>query len=443
MIQQQRIRVCNDKAFRKRSFIVYWMQQSQRVEYNHALEYAIAQSNHYQKPLLVYFGVTDTFPDANLRHYQFMLQGLKNVEKDLQHRNISFFIEKVSPEQGILALSKDACMIVVDKGYLRLQRQWREHVARVCDCAMVEVESDVVVPVEVASVKAEYSAATFRPKLQKNLGEYLKAVEPIFYTQGFVEHKERGQCCNDIKLDRVDSSVQPVQGFVGGTDEAKKRLTQFITSKLDQYPVLRNDPNADMVSHLSPYLHFGQISSLYIALEIQQSGSVGVDAFLDELLVRRELAVNFVYYTKEYDAFSCLPVWAKKSLDEHKNDIRQYVYSVDEFERSLTHDPYWNAAQKQMRWEGKIHGYMRMYWGKKILEWSKTAQQAFETALYLNNKYELDGRDANGYAGVAWCFGLHDRPWGKRAVFGNVRYMNENGLKRKFDSDAYAKRYRE
>jgi deoxyribodipyrimidine photo-lyase len=204
---------------------------------------------------------------------------------------------------------------------------------------------------------------------------------------------------------------------------------------------LRNDPNENYVSNLSPYLHFGQISPLYIALQISRSSGKAVDAFLEELIIRRELSMNFIHFNPKYDSFSGLPAWAKMTLLEHQEDPRKYLYTREELEKALTHDPYWNAAQKEMVITGKMHGYMRMYWGKKILEWTATPQQAFDTALYLNNKYELDGRDPNGFTGVAWCFGKHDRPWARRPIFGNIRYMSEDGLKRKFDADKYSRNY--
>jgi deoxyribodipyrimidine photo-lyase len=221
--------------------------------------------------------------------------------------------------------------------------------------------------------------------------------------------------------------------FKGGTSQAKKLLTKFIKSKLDKYPVLRNDPTQNYESNLSPYIHFGQISPVYIALKVKQTNSPGKDAFLEQLIVRRELAHNLVYYNKNYYKYQILPAWAKTTLNFHKKDKRQYIYTLEQFELAQTHDPAWNAAQTQMVITGKMHNYMRMYWGKKIIEWSRTPEEAFDIALYLNNKYELDGRDPNGFTGILWCFGMHDRPWPERHVFGKVRYMNFAGLKRKFD----------
>jgi deoxyribodipyrimidine photo-lyase len=237
----------------------------------------------------------------------------------------------------------------------------------------------------------------------------------------------------------IDRSVQRVSSFQGGTKEARKHLEVFLEGKLDQFPELRNDPTLDYLSHMSPYLHFGQISPLFMALKALATKSPGTEAFLEELIVRRELSMNFVFYNEKYDSFEAVSEWAKKTLKAHKKDKRQYTYTLKDLESAKTHDPSWNAAQKEMVVKGKMHGYMRMYWGKKIIEWSKTPAGAFRNALYLNNKYELDGRDPNGFTGVAWCFGKHDRPWGERPIFGNVRYMNDKGLRRKFDVDGYVK----
>jgi deoxyribodipyrimidine photo-lyase len=238
---------------------------------------------------------------------------------------------------------------------------------------------------------------------------------------------------------KIEKGAKKTKIFCGGTAEAKKHLQNFIENKLDDYPEHRNDPTKQCVSNMSPYLHFGQISPLYIALQILKTDSSGVDSYLEELIVRRELAINFVFYNTQYDSFEGLPEWPKKTLNEHKKDKRDYLYTARELEKAETHDPYWNAAQKEMTIKGKMHGYMRMYWGKKIIEWTKTPQEAYKTALHLNNKYEIDGRDPNGFAGVAWCFGKHDRPWKERPIFGKTRYMNANGLRRKFDAEAYVK----
>jgi len=227
----------------------------------------------------------------------------------------------------------------------------------------------------------------------------------------------------------------------GGSEEAEKHLEVFLRERLDDYASRRNDPTQDGTSNLSAYLHFGQISPVAVAVRVKRSDAKGRDAFLEELIVRRELSINYVHYNDLYDEFEGLPNWVKATLGEHGNDRRDYVYSPEDLEQSRTHDSYWNAAQAEMRSSGKMHGYMRMYWGKKILEWSRTPQEAFKVALYLNNKYELDGRDPNGFAGVAWCWGKHDRPWRERPIFGKVRYMSADGLRRKFDAERYVARW--
>jgi deoxyribodipyrimidine photo-lyase len=242
---------------------------------------------------------------------------------------------------------------------------------------------------------------------------------------------------------KIDGSVTPVDSFRGGASQAEQHLEGFIATKLKDYAERRSDPSLNLGSHMSPYLHFGQISPLYIALKVRQArgqSKKAKDAYLEELVVRRELSMNFVQYNDTYDTFDALPQWAKDTLKAHQKDRREYVYNLEEWETARTHDPYWNAAQQEMVATGKMHNYMRMYWGKKILEWSKTPEEGYRIALYLNNKYELDGRDPNGFAGVAWCFGKHDRAWKERPVFGKVRYMNAAGLRRKFDIETYVRR---
>jgi deoxyribodipyrimidine photo-lyase len=439
MIQKERIKVLNNKEIKKGVYVLYWMQASQRSEYNHALEYAIIQANELKQPVLVFFGITDHFPDANERHYAFMLEGLQEVKKSLKKRGIQMVILHESPDRGVMQVSKKASLVVVDQGYLRVQREWRANVAKRIDCPFIQVESDVIVPVEEASPKEEYAAATIRSKIHKKLNHFFvplkhndPAKESLSLDFDSFDINDVGKTISKLHIDR---SVKKVSSFQGGIGEALKHLEIFLEGKLNRFPELRNDPTLDYLSQMSPYLHFGQISPLFIALKAKETKSPGVEAFLEELIIRRELSMNFVNYNGKYDSYEAIPEWAKKSLKAHQKDKRQYLYTLEELENAQTHDPYWNAAQREMVVKGKMHGYMRMYWGKKIVEWAKTPEEAFRVALYLNNKYELDGRDPNGYTGVAWCFGKHDRPWGERPIFGNVRYMNDKGLKRKFDAD--------
>jgi deoxyribodipyrimidine photo-lyase len=445
MTQKERFNFLNQKAPRNGRYILYWMQAAQRADYNHALEFAIQTANEHFKPLLVVFVLTD-FPEANLRHYQFMLEGLARTQKDLAKLGILLVVQKGRPEKIVPHLARQADMVITDDGYLRIQRQWRQGVAEAIDCTMMEVITNVIVPAQAASDKENFSAGTLRPRIHKRLNEFLV---PLKQTK--LNSRPHG---NDMSVDsvlledinavlkgmKIDRSVPPSKLYKGGPDEAKKRLKNFIAEKLDQYGGKRSDPMLDIQSHLSPYLHFGQISPLEVALEVGKTKSPGKEAFLEELIVRRELAFNYVWYNRDYDKYQALPNWAMNTLRVHAKDKREYIYTLKQLEQACTHDPAWNAAQMEMVTTGKMHNYMRMYWGKKILEWTKSPKQAFEWALYLNNKYELDGRDPNGFAGVAWCFGKHDRPWVERKIFGKVRYMNFAGLKRKFNVQVYIER---
>ncbi len=444
MIPSERILPLNQRPIHPdRPYVLYWMQSAQRADCNHALEFAIRQANLLKKPLLAFFGITGSFPEANERHYRFMLEGLRETRTELEKRNVRLLVRRVSPEAGALEMSAWAAMVVVDRGYLRIQRAWRDVLADRADCPVIQVETNVVVPVETASSKEEYAAATFRPKIRRLLDLFAR---PLREQKAHASSLGLNLSHDSLDLSDVDAalglldidrSVRPVSRIKGGTSEAKRLLCAFLSDKLARYAELRNDPGGDLSSGLSPYLHFGQISPLEIMLDLRDAAAEPREAFLEELVVRRELSMNFVFHNPQYDAYESLPGWARETLEKHAGDPRLYVYTRDELENARTHDPYWNAAQNEMILTGKMHGYMRMYWGKKILEWGSTPQEAFNTALSLNNRYSLDGRDPNGFAGVAWCFGKHDRPWGEREIFGSVRYMNAKGLERKFNMGRY------
>jgi deoxyribodipyrimidine photo-lyase len=444
IIQNSRVKYLNKNKITSGDYILYWLQASQRVKYNHALEFAIRKANDLEKPLVVYFGLMDDFPEANERHYYFMLEGLKEIKDQLKDLRIRMVILHRSPEEGIIKLSDEASLVVTDRGYLKIQQNWRSVAATNISCPLVQVESDVVVPVEEASDKEEFAARTIRPKINGKLDEYLqplKQTKPkvssldLTFKEFNIENLDHA-----MKSLNIDKNVKKSNFYSGGPTNAEKTLQKFLSNKFDQFSELRNHPGEDFLSNMSPYLHFGQISPLYIALQIKNHGGPSLDAYLEELIVRRELSMNFVNYNHNYDSYECLPAWAVKTFEEHDKDKREYIYSLEDLERSKTHDPYWNAAQTELVITGKMHGYMRMYWGKKILEWSETPEDAYQCAIYLNNKYELDGRDPNGFTGVAWCFGKHDRPWTERKIFGKVRYMNAKGLKRKFDMQKYLKK---
>ena len=450
MIAEARIRVLNDRAVASDGmYVLYWMQASQRTRYNHALEFAIEQANAAGQPLVVGFGLMDDYPEANSRHYAFMLEGLRDVGAALLQRNIRFVVRHGEPAAVAVKLARQASLVVCDRGYLRHQNAWRDHVADQAGRRVIEVESDVIVPVETASVKQEFGARTIRPRLHRQWAECfaplpegkVKHSSLGLKVTGDINHASPAEALAALKLDR---SVPASRHFTGGQQAAAARLKHFLDHTLDGYDERRNEPAAAHTSALAPYLHFGQISPLEIALAVRDATAMPAqdrDAFIEELGVRRELAVNFVHYCPNYDSYECLPAWAKKTLSEHRRDKRAYVYDRAELEAAQTIDPYWNAAQREMNVTGFMHNYMRMYWGKKVLEWSRSPEEGYATLLHLNNKLFLCGRDPNAYANVGWIFGLHDRAWGpERPIFGKVRYMNAAGLKRKFDIDAYVKK---
>lgn len=448
MIQPERIMKLNSMPTRPGRYVLYWMQASQRAEYNHALEYAVREANEQKLPVLAFFGLTGKYPEANLRHYTFLLEGLLDAHTALEKKGIRLIVRSGSPEELLPDLAAEAAMVVTDRGYLRIQKSWREKAAAAVPCAMIQVEADAVVPVETVMEKEAYSAAVYRPRMQEQLGRFLVPLTESKATRDSLDIRPASLNLKrppEVLLEAlsIDQSVPPARVFQGGTSRAKRLLDDFITRKLPHYGDRRADPSTDYSSGLSPYLHFGQISPLHIALSVRAAKTAPLEAknaFLEELIVRRELSLNFVRYNNAYDTWACLPEWSQKTLKKHSRDKRPSLYSRKELEKARTSDPFWNAAQREMVVTGRMHNTMRMYWGKKILEWSATPEEAFRNALYLNNKYQLDGRDPNSFAGIAWCFGKHDRPWKERDIFGTVRYMNAAGLSRKYKIDEYVRR---
>lgn len=449
MPETDRLRLLNRLGPRKHGrYVLYWMQQAMRAEGNLALDYAVQLANAAGLPVVACFGLTGAgsppYPEANARHYTFMLEGLAETARRLERLGVALVVRTGAPDGVALALSEDARLVVCDRGYLKPQRTWRERLAAQASCQVVQVETDVVVPVELASGKREVAARTLRPKLLRLWDEFL-----VHHPSPQPRRKAAAlELRSDIDLSnpartvaslRIDHDVGPVRRFRGGLSAARERLSRFLAGGFEGYKENRSAPERAAVSHLSPYLHFGQISPVEVALAAREARAGGPDdraSFLDELIVRRELAHNHVFYEPRYDSYEAVPAWARTSLEEHRGDPRPFVYSRAQLEAGETHDQYWNAAMREMRETGYTHNRMRMYWGKKILEWSPEPDTAFATALAINNRYFLDGRDANSFANIGWLFGLHDRPWFRRPIFGLVRYMGENSL-RKFDAAAY------
>lgn len=443
-----RVLAANAREINKGGYVLYWMQQAQRAEENPALELAVETADRLSLPVVAVFGLTPGYPEANLRHYAFMMEGLAETEKTLRDRGILFAPRRAEPPDAALSLAKDAAALICDTGYTKIQRRWAEEVSERAPCLALRVETDVVVPVHLASGKAEYAARTIRPKIKKQLEGFLFPCanrQPQKSALGLdVEGPAPGFFTKSLVVLDTDKSVPAATRFFpGGANRARTLLREFLDSGLAAYDAGKDRLAPDVSSKLSPYLHFGQISPVEVALAVKSfthAPEEAREAFLEQLIVRRELAANFVFYTPDYDRYSCLPAWAQKTLALHAGDPRPYTYSPEELEAARTHDPVWNAAMREMRITGFLGNHLRMYWGKKVLEWSERPEQAFSTLLALNNRYFLDGRDPNSFAGVAWCFGMHDRPFAERTVFGMLRSMTAAGLKRKGDTLKYVER---
>jgi deoxyribodipyrimidine photo-lyase len=419
------------------------MSRDQRAADNWALLFSQELAIQRKSPLIVVFCLVPQFLGATIRQYSFLLKGLQETEKNLKEKNIPFFLLTGSPEEEILKFSAQhkTGVLVTDFDPLRLKRAWKEAVLSKIPILGYEVDAHNIIPCWVASPKQEFAAYTFRPKVKRRLAEFLDDFPSLkkhpFTWKRRVKDTDWTAVRKSLEVDRA---VREVEWIKPGEKAALQALYHFIEDKLYGYDEKRNDPSLDGQSHLSPYLHFGQISAQRVAIEIKRAKSTAKDkaAFLEELIVRRELSDNYCFYNPHYDSFQGFPNWAKKTLDEHREDMREYLYSLEQFETARTHDELWNAAQLEMIKTGKMHGYMRMYWAKKILEWTKTPAEAQKIAIHLNDKYELDGRDPNGYVGIAWSIGgVHDRAWFPRQIFGKIRYMSFRGARSKFDVKAY------
>lgn len=422
--------------------VLYWMSRDQRVRDNWSLLHARDLAG--DGPLAVVFCLVDDYPGATLRHYDFMLRGLMEVERDLSSLNIPFLLLRGNPATQLpeLAATMEAAAVVTDFDPLRIKRRWQRKTAKQLSIPLIEVDAHNVVPARRVSDKQEYAARTIRPKIHRLSSEFLEefpTLQPADQEPDDISPVDWEGVRSDLK---VDESVPPVD-LEPGEAAARRALDDFIDRRLHRYAEQRNDPVAEATSRLSPYYHFGQLAPQRAALDVAVSGKgEGQAAYLEELIIRRELSDNFCLHNPNYDTLDGAPEWARKTLDEHRADPRPYDYSPEQFEAARTHSRLWNAAQTQLVRSGHMHGYLRMYWAKKILEWSAGPKEALSTVIRLNDRYSLDGRDPNGYVGALWSVaGLHDRPWKTREIYGSVRYMNENGCRRKFDVKAYIARW--
>lgn len=393
-INQNRIFARNNKDI-KDGAIIYFPTRELRLEDNWAVLFGLELAKKHGKNFKIVVNL------SNIRYSKsqepFLLNGLNFLKKNLALNNIEYEILEKTPQKI------DAGAVIVDFNPVNFNIEPDKNLK----CALFEVDSHNIIPARFISNKQEFSAATLRRKVYANLANFLTEFP------------------NSFKIIESD---------------ARTKLDGFIKNKLDFYAEHKNDPNENVTSNLSPYLHFGFISAQRIAIEIIKSNvsRENREAFLEELIVRKELSDNFCLYSKSFNTLDGISDWAKETLNVHKSDIRIYIYNLKEFEHAKTHDALWNKIQQNLLKTGRIHGYLRMYWAKKILEWSKTPEEALEIAIYLNDKYALDGNDPNGYVGILWSIGgLHDRPFSNKMVTGKIRYMSLSGCEKKFDVKEY------
>ncbi len=448
---QNRVRKLNDADFPARAqYVLYWAQMNRRVDANHGLAFAADLANERGLPLLYYEGLTCSYPYASDRLHTFILEGVPDTVARLRKLGIGYIFylrrRRSDPDDALYRLARDAAAVVTDDYPTFIARRHNRSVPARLAVPCFAVDSSCIVPMN-AFAKREYAAYTIRPKIHKLLPESLRQAPAIRVRRKWAEpapeiHTEvrREDISALVASCEIDHSVPPSRMYRGGSTEAAKRLARFLDDGVRRYAKEKNEPSAHATSGLSPYLHFGHISALEVALAVQQYArehKLIVDEFLEELIVRRELAFNFARFTEDYESLDALPSWARQTLAKHDGDPRPWLYSPEQLERAKTHDELWNATQRELLLRGTIHGYYRMYWGKKIIEWSASHAAALATMIRLHDKYALDGRDPNTYANILWCFGLHDRPWFERPIFGQVRYMSYDGMKRKTDVAAY------
>lgn len=464
MIHPIRSRKLNSHAIRTEGqCIIYLMSRDQRVRDNFALLEAQDKAIELRLPLIVMFHVHQSLSVRAAQHFEFMLAGLREIEKKLSELHITFLItSSASVSESVMKIDREykPSSWYFDFSPLRSARQWRERIAQSIKTEVIEVDAHNIIPVWLLSDKEEFSAAALRPKIKRKLFEYLSEPERLqahpFHPQTPIPKSDWPHISSMITAPPLsDYTLTCLPSEKSGI----KMLNDFITSKYSHYDSDRNDPGLNGQSGLSAYLHFGMISPLRVALECLQkeqennnvttyyngifdtrSASVKMfeNHFLEELIVRRELADNYCLYNKNYDNFKGAKPWAQKTLNHARVDKRDYIYTYEQFVISQTHDQVWNAAQKQLTRTGKMHGYMRMYWAKKILEWTQDPETALSIAVKLNDSYELDGLDPNGYAGIMWSIcGVHDRPWFQRPIYGVIRYMTAEGIAKKYDLKKY------
>jgi deoxyribodipyrimidine photo-lyase len=447
----ERVTLLNDREpDPKARYVLYWMQMTKRAHHNHALNFAIEKANELKLPLLVYEGLKYYYPWASDRIHTFILEGVEEKRKELEKMGARYIFylqkDKNDPKQTVSRLAKDAALVVTDDYPCFIIPRHNKTMAEKAEVPVYAVDSNGTVPMSCFE-KEEYAAYTIRPKIGRMLAECLKPVRRPHLD--FQKPGLKVDCPDTIVSEKniaklvaacdIDHSVAPSSFYHGGTANGRKRLKLFVNEILKDYDTARNKPEKDGSSRLSAWLHFGFLSALEVALAVRDADAPkeSKEAYLEELIVRRELSFNFTRHNPNYDSLAALPAWVQKTMREHIEDKRETLYSLEDLETGKTHDPLWNAAQREMVATGEMHNYVRMLWGKNVIAWTESYEEAFAILEHLNNKYCLDGRDPNSYAGILWCFGKHDRPWMERPVFGTIRYMTSGSTGKKFNSKKY------
>ena len=478
----KRIRTLNEHELNNEGeYVLYWMQINRRVEYNFALEHAVNLANTLNKPLLIYEGLSATYPWASDRFHSYIIDGMKEhkVQSESQHWNYYGYIEpQAKAGKGLVyQLCEKACAIITDDYPVFIIDKHNKRVSKKVDIPFIVVDSTGLIPFSMTE-KAPYTAFLFRKILQRNFIDAIKSM-PLKSPLGTLKNKSvieiSDSICSKYKpiqsgissesiiasLD-IDHSVKPITE-IGTRANALQKFSNFLNNRLSRYQEDRNHPDRFGASRMSGFLHFGKISQhemVQKVLEYQpedwdintlvyengQSGNFykgdpAIESFLDELITWREVGHHYAYHVPEYDQYESLPNWVLETLENHSKDKREFIYTLEEFEQSKTHDPIWNAAQRELVKDGRIHNYLRMLWGKKILEWSANPREALQIMIELNNKYAIDGRDPNSYSGIFWVLGRFDRAWGERPIFGKVRYMTSESTAKKVDLKQYLKKW--
>ena len=436
-------------------FVLYWMQSTHRFEDNWALRSATLHADRLCLPVVVHQELDPSYEHASDRIHAFVLHNARELALRAESLGLHYqFVLRrrhADDRRTLDRLATRAAMVVTDDFPTAGVAERSARFAARCTCRVSAVESHAIVPAALFGTE-EYAARTLRPKVMAHLPHALERVHDVPPRVAVPDARWRSLDVERLDLTRdlaaeianceIDHGVPPV-ALVSGRTAALARLETFCAAALPDYDERRAEPaDPDGSSRLSPYLHFGQVSAAEVArAAIAAVGRTGAEHFLDELVTWRELALNFCLRNPHFRELSALPAWVQRTMAAHASDPREAIYSRTQLERAEAHHPLWNAAQRELRATGVIHNVMRMYWGKSVLTWSPAYADALATLLHLNDKWALDGCDPSSYAGIQWCLGKFDRPWGERPVWGTIRSMSLDRAYKKFDATAYERRW--